>query len=182
MVTMVLSVATAPDRESRFAAGDLSAFESLFREYQSQVFAWIVRIVRDRAAAEELTIDAFWRIYNAHASFDARRSFAAWARRIATNVAIDHLKRQRKTPPPVSAEAFTPSDPAITAELRAEIAGAFARLPAKLQVTAVLALIEEQPYSEIAEALGISIEAVKARVFRATRILRQRLTRMGLTP
>src|SRR5438270_1831031 len=86
---------SAPDgRLSRFAASDLEAFESLFREYQGQVFAWIVKIVRDRGAAEDLTIETFWRIYRARARFDPRRSFAAWARRIATNVAITHLRRE----------------------------------------------------------------------------------------
>jgi DNA-directed RNA polymerase specialized sigma24 family protein len=56
-------------------------------------------------------------------------------------------------------------DPSISEELRRKTARAFRRLPAKLQVTATLALIEEQPYKEIAEALGISTGAVKLRVF-----------------
>ena len=78
-----------------FAAGDLNAFESLFRQYQGEVYGWIVRIVRDPAAAEDLTIETFWRIHRAHARFDPSRSFGAWARRIATNVAIDFLKSAR---------------------------------------------------------------------------------------
>ena len=62
---------SAPDgRLSRFAASDLEAFESLFREYQGSVFTWIVKIVRDRGAAEDLTIETFWRIYRARARFD----------------------------------------------------------------------------------------------------------------
>src|SRR5579859_5165225 len=78
-----------------FAAGDLNAFESLFRQYQGEVYGWIVRVVRDPAAAEDLTIETFWRIHRAHARFDPRRSFGAWARRIATNVAIDYLRASR---------------------------------------------------------------------------------------
>src|SRR5579864_8740545 len=78
-----------------FAAGDLNAFESLFRQYQGEVYGWIVRIVRDPAAAEDLTIETFWRIHRAHARFDPRRSFGAWARRIGSNVAIDFLKSAR---------------------------------------------------------------------------------------
>jgi RNA polymerase sigma-70 factor (ECF subfamily) len=46
----------------RFAAGDPDAFESLFRRYQSDVYRWIVRIVRDPAAAEDLTVETFWRV------------------------------------------------------------------------------------------------------------------------
>src|SRR5213593_1232103 len=82
------------ERLARFAAGDITAFESIFQQYQSDIYRWIVRIVRDRAAAEELTLDAFWRIWKARARFDPRRSFPAWARRVASNVAIDHVKRR----------------------------------------------------------------------------------------
>ena len=67
----------------RFAAGDLVAFEALFRQFQGPVFGWIMRIVRDRGAAEELTVETFWRAWNARARFDPQREFGAWARRIA---------------------------------------------------------------------------------------------------
>ena len=79
----------------QFCHGDLEAFETLFRLHQSEVYGWIVRIVRDRAAAEDLTIETFWRIHRAHARFDPGRSFGAWARRIATNAALDYLKSAR---------------------------------------------------------------------------------------
>jgi DNA-directed RNA polymerase specialized sigma24 family protein len=57
-----------------------------------------------------------------------------------------------------------------------------ARLPATLQAAATLALIEERPYEEIAEALGTSTSAVKSRIFRAVRILRRKLERLGIKP
>jgi RNA polymerase sigma factor (sigma-70 family) len=85
----------APDALRQFCHGDLDAFEALFRRHQSDVYGWIVRIVRDPAAAEDLTVETFWRIYRAHARFDAKRHFAPWARRIATNAALDHLKTAR---------------------------------------------------------------------------------------
>src|SRR6266516_332762 len=77
----------------RFASGDLVAFEALFRQFQGPVFGWIMRIVRDRGAAEELTVETFWRAWNARARFDPGREFGAWARRIASNLALNHLKR-----------------------------------------------------------------------------------------
>jgi RNA polymerase sigma factor (sigma-70 family) len=73
-------------------------------------------------------------------------------------------------------------DPGISQELRRKTARAFRRLPPKLQVAATLALIEEQPYREIGEALGISTGAVKLRVFRALRLLRKELQRQGVKP
>ena len=171
------------DRLRQFTHGDLDAFEALFHEFQAEVYRWIVRIVRDPGAAEDLTIETFWRIYRAHARFDPKRSFGAWARRIATNAALDYLKSARPQ------ESFTADflataspNPGIQREVRERTERAFRQLPAKLQVTAILALIEEEPYKNIAEVLGISVGAVKLRVFRALRILRKKLGQMGIEP
>jgi len=167
----------------RFCHGDLDAFEALFRQHQGEVFGWIVRIVRDPAAAEDLTIETFWRIHCAHARFDPERSFGAWARRIATHAALDHLRTARHgTELPGDLAAPPVPDPDIFEEVRRKTVRAFHRLPPKLQAAATLALIEEQPYQEIAEALGISIGAVKVRVFRALRLLRKELKRQGVEP
>src|SRR5271169_2191054 len=103
----------------QFAHGDLDAFESLFRQFQGEVFRWIVRIVRDPAAAEDLTIETFWRIHRAHARFDPERSFGAWARRIATNAALDHVKTLRhETGLPDDLASPSSPDPGISEELR----------------------------------------------------------------
>src|SRR5260370_25120694 len=80
----------------QFSHGDLDAFEALFRTHQSEVYGWIVRIVRDPAAAEDLTLETFWRIHRAHARFDPARSFGAWARRVSTKGPLRYFK----TPPP----------------------------------------------------------------------------------
>jgi RNA polymerase sigma factor (sigma-70 family) len=167
----------------QFCHGDLDAFESLFRRHQSEVYGWIVRIVRDPAAAEDLTVETFWRIYRMHARFDPTRSFEPWARRIATNAAFDHLKTVRhQMDLPEDLPSAPSPDPGISEELRRKTACAFRRLPPKLQVVATLALIEEQAYKEIAEALGISVGAVKVRAFRAIRLLRKELKREGVEP
>ena len=71
------------------------AFETLFRMYQRTVYGWLLRIVRNPAAAEDLTVETFWRIYRAHARFDPARGFEAWARTIATHAAIDWLRTQK---------------------------------------------------------------------------------------
>lgn len=170
-----------------FRSGDLSAFEALFRSHQRQVFGWALRIVRNPATAEELTVETFWRIYRAHARFDPVRGFEAWARSIATHAALDFLRTRRpetELPPDAidTLAAGTGADPAVSAEIRRKTAEAFSRLPPKLRVAAVLAVVEELPQKEVAEALGISIGAVKLRVFRALRLLRKDLTKQGITP
>jgi RNA polymerase sigma factor (sigma-70 family) len=172
---------------AQFARGDVSAFETLFREFQGPVYGWIVRIVRDPGAAEDLTVETFWRIYRTRSRFDPRRGFGPWARRIATNLALGYLSgRRRETAfeedSPPSRVRCTAPDPAVRADVREKVAAAFAKLPAKLRAVATLALIEETPYGEIGGALGISTGAVKSRAFRAVRILRRSLRRAGVEP
>ena len=167
----------------QFCHGDLDAFEALFRSHQGEVYRWIVRIVRDPSAAEDLTVETFWRIHRAHARFDPAHSFGAWARRIATNAALDHLRTTRwETELPDDLLSQHLPDPGISMELRQKMARAFGRLPPQLRIAATLALIEEQPYQEIADALGVSTGAVKVRVFRARRFLRKDLKRQGIEP
>src|SRR5580698_10142114 len=156
----------------RFALGDREAFETLFREYQREVFGWCMRIVRDRGIAEDLTVEAFWKMHRAHARFDPSRSFGAWARRIATNLALDQLRKMRREVPLVVAVADAPhANPAIQREMREKIVAAFHGLAPKLRVVATLFLFEGGQHREIAEALGISETAVRVRLFRATKIL-----------
>jgi RNA polymerase sigma-70 factor, ECF subfamily len=166
----------------RFAAGDVDAFESLFRQYQGEVFGWIMRIVRNRATAEELTLEAFWRMYRARASFDvARGNCGGWLRRIATNVALDHVRRVR---PEVELAEDPPDAPkpdlVQQSEVRSAILRAINQLSPRVRTVVVLALIEEEPHENIAQALGISVNAVKVRIFRGVRSLRKELTRLGV--
>jgi len=171
------------DLFERFAAGDMDAFETVFRQSQGEVYGWIVRIVRDSAAAEDLTMDTFWRIYQGRRRFDPSRPFGAWARRIATHVAVDYLRALRREAPLV-ADAAGPSsgDPAWEREVREGVTRAFRSLPPRLQAAATLALIEERPYDEIAAALGTSEGTIKTRVFRAVRMLRKKLDKLGIRP
>jgi len=165
----------------RFAAGDLEAFEAVFREHHKVVYAWIVRIVRDHGIAEDLTVETFWRIYRARDRFDRAGNFRAWARRIATNAALDHLRTaRRETELPKDLASAGTADPAVRREARERIRKAFQALPPKYRLVATLALIEEEPYYDIAEAAGISIALVKVRVFRAVRMLRKKLNSLGV--
>ncbi len=172
---------------NQFRLGSQEALEALFRQHQRVVYGWILRIVRNPEAAEDLTIESFWRIYRAHARFEPAQGFEGWARRIATRAALDWLRTKRaenELSAETLAEVAAPAeaDPAVTAEIRRKTVLAFSRLPPKLRITATLAVIEERPQKEVAAALGISVAAVKVRVFRAMRLLRKDLERQGITP
>lgn len=160
----------------RFAAGDLEAFEVLFRQHQKEVYAWTVRIVRDTGIAEDLTVETFWRIYKNRAHFKLDGNFRAWARRIATNAAFDHLRHTRlEIALPENLPCMPSPDSAVSQETRDSINRAFHELPAKYRLVASLALVEEESYADIAQAAGISESLVKVRVFRAVRMLRKKL-------
>ena len=167
----------------RFAQGDRDAFESLFRQFEVEVYRWSLAIVRDSTIAEDVVIEAFWRAYRGRARFDWSRSFGAWMRRIATNVARDHLRAERRRARwsrPIVDEVAAPAN--ADSGVAETVALALRRLPPKLQVVATLALIEERPYAEIADALELPIGTVKSRVFRAIRTLREELARLGVQP
>ena len=167
----------------RFAEGDLDAFEALFQQFQRQIYRWIVQIVRDSGIAEDLTVETFWRIYRARSRFNPERSFGAWSRRIATNVALDWLRRVHHEES-LSEHSITEVLPDAVAQrdMHAAIVRAFNQLPPKLRIVATLSLVEEEPYEAIGEALGIGVATVKTRKFRAMRLLRKKLKRMGIEP
>lgn len=199
---------TAMDLHERFARGEMDAFEALFRAHQADVYRWCMRIVRDHAAAEDATMDAFDRAWRSHARFDPGGNFVGWIRRIATNLALDHLRVVKRNVPfeipgPSPGERGTATvavevaasagaaaqiggvmrrapdqagaDPAMRREQRERIAAAFAELSPKLRAVATLALIEDVPYAEIADALGISEGTARVRAHRAVELLRDKL-------
>ncbi len=166
----------------RFAQGDLDAFESLYREYHAEVYQWAMRIVRDVGIAEEVLVDAFWRVYRGRAQFDASRSFGAWMRRITTNVALDHLRKMRSRASWVTIQDQIAAPATVAHGLSESVLRAFRTLSPKLQIVATLALIEELPYAEIADALHLPVGTVKSRSFRAIRALRKELAQLGIQP
>lgn len=165
----------------RFVDGDRDAFEALYRQYDREAYRWILRIVCDPAAADDALVETFWRAYRGRARFDPARPFGAWLRRIATNAAIDQLKVMARRPAQHDGEDL-PAAPQPDADLQRHIAGALRALSPRLRVVATLALVDEQPLADIADALDVPLGTVKSRLFRATRALREALTRLGIQP
>lgn len=172
------------DREllKRFVQGDQDAFESLFRQFESEVYRWILRIVRNASSAEDVLVEAFWRAYRGRAHFDPSRSFGAWMRRIAANAAGDHLRVMRPRTSWITVADGIEGRKSADRVLGETIALAFRKLPPKLQVVATLALIEGQSHAEIAEALDLPVGTVKSRLSRGVHALRKELARMGIRP
>jgi len=165
----------------QFVDGNREAFEALYRRHHREVYGWILRIVRDPAAADDALVEVFWRAYRSRARFDVTRQFGAWMRRIATNAAVDQLRTMGHRPAQFDGDdVAAPSQP--DADVRRQIAAALKGLSPKLRVVAILGLIEERPLAEIADALDVPVGTVKSRLFRATRSLRNELQRKGIQP
>ena len=179
---MLMPAEPEADLLRRFVHGDRDAFEALFRQFEGEVHRWILRIVRDRSATDDALVETFWRAYRGRARFDPTRSFGAWMRRIATNVARDSLKANRRHQEWRLVDDRVAAPAGADAGVRESVALAFRRLSPRLQMVATLALVEERPYSEIADALDVPIGTVKSRVFRAIRALRRELLRLGIQP
>src|SRR5215467_3404053 len=119
------------DLLQRFVLGEIDAFETLVRQFQGDIYAWTVRIVRDPGVAEDLTVETLCRVYCARQQFRPDGNFGAWARRIATNLAIDHVRRNRPEQSLPAEPAGAPQpDPLIQSETHERIQQAFRRLPA----------------------------------------------------
>jgi RNA polymerase sigma factor (sigma-70 family) len=116
----------------------------------------------------------------ARARFDPTRSFGAWARRIASNAALDHLRAVRRQTAALPALPSAATHSAAERDLQVRIERAFVRLPPKLRVVADLAFVDGWPQDEIAEALGISRTAVKFRAIRAKKWLINAFEKEGI--
>ena len=183
---------TQPELPDRLARDLDGAFEELVRGHERLVFGLALRVVGDRADAEEVAQDTFERAYHALAGYPAERVAAMrlrpWLARIALNLARNRLRR--RPPParsledgdgqPLAVAAPAAAEPAQVAERgqeRALLAELLAGLPRAYQEAVVLRHVEGLPYAEVAEVLGRPVGTVKTHVHRGVRQLRDDLER-----
>lgn len=176
---------------TRTLAGDDDAFTALVRTHQTIVYNIAYRMVGQRETAQGLAQETFLRAFKALHTFDLNRPFGPWLYRIATNLSINWVKRARlpmvslETPHPVDEEDTEPleipdtsAEPAARfaqAEMQAQLRQAILTLPSDYRAVIELRHFQEMDYEEMAEALKIPIGTVKTRLFRARRLLRDRL-------
>jgi RNA polymerase sigma factor (sigma-70 family) len=160
---------------------DGGAFEVLFRESAGDVHGYLVSLLRDRSAAEDITALAFERLYRSRAHLDRRRGTPrAWLFAIARNAALDELRRRRRTGAyDAGAGAGDPADdhagndPYEQADRRATVAGALAALPLRERELVLLKFHGQLSNAELARAMGISESNAGTRLHRALTRLRE---------
>lgn len=156
--------------------GRVEAFDELVRRYERPVFNAVLRMVRNRDDAADLSQEAFVRAYRRLASFDERFKFYSWIYGIAIHAAINHVRRRRELSP-LDREPESParSDDAGRDESAARVREAVMRLSPEYRAVVVLRHYLDLSYREIAEAIGVPEKTVRSRLFSARRNLRELL-------
>lgn len=158
------------------------AFEKLVKRHQTRLFALACRMVKDRDLASELVQEAFFKAYKNLQRYSGRGSAAGWLTRITVNTCLNEIrKRQRLVFSEHSFETWLeadqredPAQRAVAGELRAAVRQEVEKLTPRRQAVISLAALGYS-YDEIAEALEESVSQVKSELFRARKILKQKL-------
>jgi RNA polymerase sigma-70 factor, ECF subfamily len=154
--------------------------ETLFASHQSEIYAYLVRMLRDPELAADLTQDAFVKAYRAYDSLEVRSNARAWLYQIAHRVALDELRRRRLIrflPFTGDSRGTTPSAESLVMEARlsGEMERALARIPERQRAALLLAELHDLTGVELADAMGVSHVAARALLTRARESLRQAL-------
>lgn len=174
---------TAPAPPTRFETA-ADAFEQLYRDSRDDVYAYVAGMLRDRAAAEDVTALAFERAYRKRAGFDPKRgSRRAWLFGIARNAALDELRRRKRVAEligdPEDADAASADQQTETALRRATLRQAMATLDPRERELVALKFFAGLPNAEIAQVIGVSETNAGTKLHRTIQKLRRACNEAG---
>lgn len=169
------------DLVARAAAGDQGSFRELYRQHAGRVYALCLRLTGDASDAEERTQDVFVRLWDKLASFRGDSAFSSWLHRLAVNVVLNErrttIRRERRVMPAEDPGALEKNRGNPTEGLSIDLERAIAELPDGAREVFVLYDIEGYGHGEIGQLVGIAEGTSKAQLFRARRLLREKLER-----
>jgi RNA polymerase sigma-70 factor (ECF subfamily) len=170
------------------------ALNELMRRWQLPLTRYIYRYVGNQAEALDVAQETFVRVFQQRHRFNEKLKFSAWMFAIATNLCRNFLRWQSRHPSRTSepdqqeesweiiaqlAEHNSPDEIAHLKESAEAVRREVNALPDQLKAVVLLADYEELSYRDISEALGCSVKAVETRLYRAHRLLRERLCDPG---
>jgi RNA polymerase sigma-70 factor (ECF subfamily) len=178
-----------PDAElvARVQAGETEVFEELVRQHTRRVFGTLNGMLANYEEARDATQDVFIKAFEHIAGFEGRAKFSTWVTSIAVNTGTEILRRRRTVVPLEDAEdehfrprrvtawAENPEARFAASQMTSLVREAVLRLPYKYRVAVLLRDINQLPTEDAAEALGLSVPALKARVLRGRLMLRESL-------
>jgi RNA polymerase sigma-70 factor (ECF subfamily) len=156
-------------------------FERAVTDYRERIYLMILKYVRNREDAMDLTQETFIKAYNSLGSFRGESSLYTWIYRIAVNLAINFKSRSRisalQSIDDISGfySEDSPSESIIRNEISRKIDQSAKKLPEKQRMVFVLRYYEERPYSEISELMGITEGAAKANFHQALKKMKTEL-------
>ncbi len=184
---MNATAVTAPLQDTgplvaRAQAGDLRAFETLYRAHHARVYGICMRMARSADQAEEWAQEAWVKAWERLESFRGESAFTTWLHRLTVNLVLDRRRSEgRRSARFESTEDFGGLDhratPAAPPGLSMDLERAVAMLPDGARTVFLLYDVEGFRHHEIAEQLGVAVGTVKAQLHRARRLLREALER-----
>jgi RNA polymerase sigma-70 factor (ECF subfamily) len=173
-------------------SGDIAAFETLVERYERKIFRLAQNITQNREDAEDVMQESFLKAYEHLSGFQGNSRFYTWLVRITVNQALMKLRKRRPNvvsldedvdtgeelvPREVEDWGPSPEDRYKQSQLGEILSSSIAELDPSFRIVFQLRDIEELSTEETAEALGLSVPAVKSRLLRARLKLRQKLDR-----
>jgi RNA polymerase sigma-70 factor (ECF subfamily) len=176
----------------RVKSGDQSAFEFLVEKYRRPMVNFMYRMAHNAASAEDLAQEVFLRVYRSREGYEASAKFTTWLYRIATNLAMNHVRDTRNERPEKTVSLDEPDqetgltmdvpDATLSAEqasLRRERLTAIRQrvqaLPERQRLAVLMHKYQQMDYKQIGEVLKLSESATKSLLFRAYETLREQL-------
>jgi len=166
--------------------GDERAFSIIVRTYEVPVFNYVMRLVGERALAEDLTQEVFLRVFQGLPKFSLRSKFTTWLFQVTKNRVLDELRVSERRPrslvaledlPPL--EAIDP--PAEQVETIDALWRAIEELNVDLKMALLLRDVVGLSYTEIADSLEITLATVKWRIYKGREEVQLALAREGIT-
>lgn len=178
---------------SAYLEGNEYAFQVLVDRYQNKLVNYINTLIHDYDISVDLSQEAFIRVYKNVDRYHGKYQFSTWVYRIATNLAIDELRRRKRKgrffvqnvlslfqkddrPFPLPDLRHCPEKTLRGKEKLKRLETAIDSLPEKYRLPLVLREVQEVSYEEISTILGISLGTAKSRIHRAKMLLREKLT------
>jgi RNA polymerase sigma-70 factor (ECF subfamily) len=171
---------------SKAQKGDERAFSIILRMYETPVYNYVLRLVGDRALAEDLTQEVFLRVFQGLPRFSLRCKFTTWLFQVTKNRVLDELRAVERRPRSTVALEDVPPLEALDQPIeRLETIDAVWRavngLSTDLKMALLLRDVVGLSYNEIADSLEVTLATVKWRIFKAREDVQVELAREGIT-
>ena len=165
----------------RASAGERAARQELYEHFRDQSYRLVRRIVGD-SDADDVTQDCFLKVFSKLQGFRFESQFSTWLHRLVVNEALQHVRsrsRRKKSIGSVFYEDLVRAEGEVSIENSELLEVALSRIAPELRIVFELKEVDELPYSQIAEIVGIPEGTVGSRLNRARTELRDHLTQLG---